>query len=118
MISNSEMLQNGLALVPIPFGQKGPKSKDWNLRSNCVIAPSQLNALKGMNIGIAHAYCTPTPTCALDIDHYKHAKAWLNMHGIDLRAMLMGVSQKQAKFRLQNTVKILTVKILTDFFYV
>jgi len=32
--------------------------------------------------------------------------------------MLMGVSQKQAKFRLQNTVKILTVKILTDFFYV
>ena len=89
MISNSEMLKNGLALVPIPFGQKGPKNKDWNLRRNCVIAPLQLNALKGMNIGIAHAYCTPTPTCALDIDHYKNAKAWLNMHGIDLRAMLM-----------------------------
>ena len=89
MISNSEMLKNGLALVPIPFGQKGPKNKDWNLRSNCVITPSQLNALKGMNIGIAHAYCTPTPTCALDIDHYKNAKAWLNMYGIDLRVLLL-----------------------------
>lgn len=89
MTTASEMIENGLALVPIPFGQKGPKNKDWNLRSNCVTAPSQLIALKGTNVGLAHAYCTPTPTCALDIDQYKHAKAWLNMHGINLKALLM-----------------------------
>lgn len=88
MTTNNDMLQNGWALVPIPYGQKGPTAKNWNLRNNCVTATTQTSLLEGLNIGLAHAYCTPTPTCTLDIDHYIHAKDWLAMHGIDLDALL------------------------------
>ncbi len=88
MTSKVDLLLNGWTLVPIPYGQKGPNTKHWNLRSNCVTAATQENLLEGLNIGLAHAYCTPIPTCALDIDHYKHAKDWLAMHGIDLDTLL------------------------------
>jgi hypothetical protein len=44
--------------------------------------------LSDMNIGLAHAYCTPTPTCAIDIDDYRYAKKWLSSHMIDLAEML------------------------------
>lgn len=88
MISTKELLHAGMALVPIPYGQKSPATKNWNLRNNCVTAATQTSLLEGLNIGLAHAYCTPIPTCALDIDNYKHAKDWLSMHGIDLDALL------------------------------
>ena len=88
MTAAFEMIQSGWALVPIPLGQKGPKNKDWNQRRNCILKPERLSALTGKNIGLAHAYCSPVPTCAIDIDHYKHAKVWLGMHGVDLYTLL------------------------------
>jgi hypothetical protein len=88
MISTQELLQAGMALVPIPYGQKGPTTKNWNLRDNCATNSEHANLLCGMNIGLAHGYCTPTPTCAFDIDHYKNAKAWLAMHAVDLDALV------------------------------
>jgi hypothetical protein len=45
--------------------------------------------LEGINVGLAHAYCTPTPTCAIDVDNYKPAKAWLATHAIDLNELLL-----------------------------
>jgi len=82
-----ELIQMGMSLVPIPRGEKGPKTKDWNLRHNCITDASRIGHLASLNIGLAHAYCTPSPTCALDVDHYPHAKAWLASHDIDLDSL-------------------------------
>lgn len=81
-------LQAGFSLVPIPFGEKGPRIPDWNLRENCVFDAEGVRALVGANVGLAHAYSTP-PTCALDVDHYKRAKKWLATHGIDLDKLIL-----------------------------
>jgi hypothetical protein len=82
-----ELIQMGMSLVPIPRGEKGPQTKDWNLRHNCITDASRIGHLSGLNIGLAHAYCTPSPTCALDVDHYPHAKAWLASHSIELDSL-------------------------------
>ena len=83
-----DMLKSGWALVPVPKGIKGPKTVNWNHQEKCVKEPCNANILSDMNIGLAHAYCTPTPTCAIDIDDYRYAKKWLNSHEIDLAEML------------------------------
>lgn len=87
--SSINLVDLGWALVPIPYGCKGPQTKNWNIQKCCVTSPSQVSKLEGMNIGLAHAYCTPTPTCAIDIDFYPDAKPWLAMHGIDIDALLV-----------------------------
>jgi len=78
------LLEHGFALVPIPYGEKGPRSDGWNVLENCISKASQVHLLNGKNVGLAHAYCTPTPTCAIDIDNYDNAKSWLASHGISL----------------------------------
>ena len=88
MTATIQMLDAGWALVPIPPGQKGPVRKGWNMQSQCVMNKAQLHLLDGMNFGLAHAYCTPLPTCAIDIDNYKVAKPWLATHGINLKDLL------------------------------
>lgn len=88
MTGVSEMLSKGWALVPIPQGQKGPMLKGWNLQPQCITNKEQLHLLEGMNVGLAHAYCKPLPTCAIDIDNYKAAKPWLATHCISLDGML------------------------------
>ncbi len=88
MKSISEMLDIGWILVPIPSGQKGPVHKDWNIQSQCITNSDQVHLLKGMNVGLAHAYCLPSPTCAIDIDNYKTAKLWLATHFINLKELL------------------------------
>lgn len=85
----SDLIANGLVLVPIPHRQKGPLSSNWNLRRNCVSDVHAAGRLAGMNVGLAHAYCTPSPTCAIDIDQYLHAKAWLATHGVELEPLLL-----------------------------
>jgi putative DNA primase/helicase len=89
----SQLLRNGFALVPIPYGKKGPQTVGWNLRQNVAVNPSDASRLEGMNVGLAHAYCTPNPTCALDIDNYPNAKAWLASHSIDLDALILASGQ-------------------------
>ena len=34
MLTTKDLLTHGIALVPIPFGQKGPTSKCWNEKNN------------------------------------------------------------------------------------
>jgi hypothetical protein len=87
LLGANELIQMGMSLVPIPRGEKGPKTKDWNLKHHCITDASRIGHLSGLNIGLAHAYCTPSPTCALDVDHYPHAKDWLASHDIDLDSL-------------------------------
>ncbi len=90
MVTLEQLLQSGLRLVPIPFAEKGPRINGWNLRENCIGDIRSLPLVTGLNVGVAHAYSTPTPTCAIDIDRFEHATAWLASHGIDLKSTLVG----------------------------
>lgn len=77
----------GLALCPIPAGKKGPTTTGWNLPENAITTIEDAHRIKG-NVGILHAYCTPTPTCAIDIDCFDLATDWLEGHGISLSELL------------------------------
>ena len=84
-----QYVTHGFALVPIPFGQKGPTHPGWNLRENCirdVDAAARIG--EGSNIGLAHAYCYPSPTCSLDIDDLQAATGWTQRFGIDLASYI------------------------------
>lgn len=85
----THLLDAGYALVPVPLKAKGPTCTDWNLPHNAITAPSQASRLRGMNVGLAHAYCKPEPTCAIDVDQYLAAKEWLKHQGIDLEGLLL-----------------------------
>lgn len=87
-MNNADLLTSGLVLVPIPLGKKGPSTVNWNLKQNCLSDVAAACRLDGMNVGLAHAYCTPSPTCAIDIDHFIQAKAWLATHGVDIESLL------------------------------
>ena len=69
-------VEHGYALVPIPKGEKGPKVKGWNDRKNVVTDPKRAAAISG-NVGIAHLYCEPSATAALDIDDFTLASKYL-----------------------------------------
>jgi hypothetical protein len=86
MNSASEYVAHGMALVPIPTGQKGPNTPGWNKPENVITDPEQASELEG-NIGLAHAYSIPL-TMALDIDDLPKARVWLTEQGIDLDALL------------------------------
>lgn len=82
-----EYARHGMALVTIPKGKKGPATKGWNEKANAITDPERANELNG-NIGLAHAYCSPLPTMALDLDDMERASAWLAARGIDVGKLL------------------------------
>jgi len=75
---------NGLCLVAIPKGMKGPITEGWNLRENGITNVEQLHLLDGSNVGLAHAYSEPYPTCAVDFDDLLKAKNWFQKNGIEI----------------------------------
>ena len=81
------MVTVGLKLVPIPSGKKRPHHKSWNHRGKVIDSPNQVNQLSGMNIGLAHAFCTPNPTCSIDLDDLIQATKWLSDRAVDLIAL-------------------------------
>ena len=83
-----EYYKIGFALVPIPLGCKGPIKKGWNEKENVITSESNLKVLEGCNVGLAHAYCSPLPTCAIDIDNIFDAREWLSRYGIKLDELL------------------------------
>jgi hypothetical protein len=101
------LLIHGIALVPIPFGQKGPTKKGWNEKRNVVTDAADEAQLNGMNIGIAHAFCTPNPTCAIDLDDYKASKVWLADKGVDLAALLTAPDAVVIHSGKMNSLKLL-----------
>ena len=72
-------IRHGWSLVPIPQGTKGPKTRDWNKKENCLTGSSALPP--GWGVGLAHAY---SGTMALDIDDWDTAALELAKHGINL----------------------------------
>jgi hypothetical protein len=88
MITTIDLLKSGFALIPIPYGTKGPMQKGWNFRESVITGPAQASELIGKNIGLAHAYCSPEPTYALDIDDYRYSEQWLQKRGINLLSLL------------------------------
>lgn len=104
--SLESMLTGGLALVPIPLGQKGPTSTGWNERANVVTNPLDAHKLEGLNVGLAHAYCSPTATSAIDVDDYPDAAEWLGGRGINLEglcadpAAVRATSQREGRLKL------------------
>jgi hypothetical protein len=81
-----EYVKAGWVLVPFDRGLKGPDWKGWNLRAKCISTVEQASDCH-VNIGIAHAYSGPYPTCCLDIDNFRLADSWLGGAGIDLKAL-------------------------------
>ena len=75
-------IRHGWSLVPIPPGSKGPTTKGWNKKENCLSSSAALPPEWG--VGLAHAY---SGTCALDIDSWQDAVTELSMVGIDLQAL-------------------------------
>jgi hypothetical protein len=87
MTSSFDIIGSSWALVPIPQGKKGPTKKGWHNPNNLITNPSELPKFGACNLGLAHAHCTP-PTCAVDIDQYIPATAWLAARGIDLVSLV------------------------------
>jgi hypothetical protein len=67
----------------MPTGTKGPKQKNWNCLDQSIRHPAS-HCFENSNIGLAHAFCRPSPTGAVDVDNEEHARKWLASHGIDL----------------------------------
>lgn len=86
MIDASEYVEEGMALINIPSGTKGPVKKGWNNPENAITDPDNARAVRG-NVGLAHAYCLPTPTAALDLDDLDKARIWLAERGVDVDAL-------------------------------
>jgi hypothetical protein len=73
----TEYLGYGWQLCELRPGSKAPRESGWQTKG----APFNENAL---GAGIVHQW---SGTCALDVDDYEKAKAWLAGHGIDLDAL-------------------------------
>ena len=88
MSNTFDLLSSGLALVKIPKGSKAPEIFGWNQRKNVITKSNQTDLLDESNVGLAHAYCLPSPTCAIDIDNLFDARIWMQQKGIDLDGLL------------------------------
>ena len=82
-----EYVRHDMALIKIPSRMKRPLDLGWNEAENAITDPEKASELNG-NMGIAHAYCLPTPTMALDLDDMERASAWLTARSIDLAELL------------------------------
>jgi len=88
MTNTLNLLSSGLALVKIPKGTKGPVISEWNKIKNVITLPHESDLLNDSNIGLAHAYCTPSPTCAIDFDNLTDSRIWMQDYGVDLDSLL------------------------------
>ena len=119
-----EYIKNGLTLVPIPKGMKGPVKSGWNHIDDAVTTTEKAEKITG-NVGLLHAYVKPCPTVALDIDDIELAKHWLEGRGISLSQLLNAddavqiVSGKPCRAKLlyylpEGTAPIETVQVQSN----
>ena len=99
-----EYVEAGIFLVKIPRGKKGPATKGWNLRENCIDTPEKADQINGGNAGITLAWAR---LCTIDIDNYLAAIADLEKRGIDLQALLMADDAVQISSGRENRAKLL-----------
>ena len=96
----------GMAITDIPKGKKGPTTKGWNKAEN-VITDAIAAATLTDNVGLAHAFCKPAPTMALDIDDLPKARVFLSGYGIDLDAFLNADDAVQISSGKEGRAKLL-----------
>lgn len=123
MTNPADYVAHGIALVDIPPRTKRPLTFGWNEEANAITDPERASKLNG-NIGIAHAYCSPLPTMALDIDDLPEARIWLADRGVDLDTLLdaddavqIASGKKDSRkllFRLPEGISPLPTKQITD----
>ena len=107
MPSIQDLLTHGIAIVPMELGTKGPTNPGWNIRNNVLTNPDQEYLAVNMNIGIAHAYCSPSATCAIDLDDFRAALAWFAHHNIDLMDFLNAKDSVVIHSGKDNSLKLL-----------
>ncbi len=83
-------------------GTKGPRTKDWNTKEQAITDTGTAGRLA--SAGLLHAY---SGTCALDVDDYEAAKAWLSKKGVDLDALLLAEDAVQIRSGMSNRAKLL-----------
>jgi hypothetical protein len=69
-------IRHGWKICHIPEGTKGPQQAGWNKIENALTEAPQHGG-----VGLMHSY---SGTCALDIDDFEGAKAWLQERGINM----------------------------------
>jgi putative DNA primase/helicase len=106
MDSAADYVAAGIALIDIPSRTKRPITFGWNTKENAIVDPERARQLKG-NMGIAHAYCLPLPTMALDIDDLPKARKFLAGHGINLDNLLGSDDAVQISSGKKNSAKLL-----------
>lgn len=79
MSSFTQYVENGWALCPLQPGSKRPKGRAWNAQENALTKRGEVEYLHGA--GLLHRY---SGTCALDIDDWPRAEAWLAERGVSL----------------------------------
>jgi len=99
--------ENGLCLVAIPKGMKGPITSGWNLRENGITNIEQLHLLDDSNIGLGHAYSSPYPTCAIDFDDLIKAKNWFQDKGVEINRYINADDSVQIISGVSNRLKLL-----------
>lgn len=95
-----EYVEHGWHLVPIQPGSKGPRTRGWNRKDNCVTDPDT----HMLAAGLAHAY---SRTCAIDVDDYPQAAEWLAERGISLDALFMQKDSVQVRSGREGHGKLL-----------
>jgi hypothetical protein len=99
-----DYIRAGLALIPIPGGSKGPRTRGWQLEENAIRTEDGAAAINGGNVGLAHRWCG---TCAIDVDDFQQAAAWFDARGIDLQALLDADDSVQVESGRPNRAKLI-----------
>ena len=95
-----EYIEHGWVLVPIAAGTKGPRTRGWNRRENCITDPDR----HMLAAGLAHAY---SGTMALDVDDVPAATEWLAQRGVDLAALFQADDAVQLASGRKDHAKLL-----------
>jgi hypothetical protein len=97
-------LAAGFGLVPIPRGEKGPRTRAWQKRENVIFGVEHVTAFGEMNAGLVHEH---SGTCAIDIDDFDAADAWLLARGLNLEALFMGEGTVTVSSGIPNRGKLI-----------
>jgi hypothetical protein len=101
----ADFVRHGWALCRIPPGSKGPvgaAAVGWQKRENAITTVAEAAALPGA--GLLHRW---SGTCAIDVDKYDVAKAWLLERGVDLEALLTARNSVQITSGREGRYKLL-----------
>lgn len=105
MSSFRDYLLAGWKLTAITPGNKGPTGTaalGWQKKERAITDPSLGPAMAGA--GLLHRW---SGTCALDIDKFDVAEAWLAKRGVDLKALLTAPNSVQISSGREGRYKLL-----------